>query len=148
MISALLFAATLLGAPMNFSHAVLHAPKAQLLVEVADTGAKRERGLMNRLYLGRHRGMIFVFDRDAEVTFWMKNTLVPLDMVFVAGDGRVRSVAKNVPRSFASTRDEDVARRNAKAKFVLELNAGEAAMDGLAPGAALTGLAGLRAGTP
>ncbi len=58
---------------------------------------QREQGLMDRTYVPEHTGMIFVFDGDAPVEFWMKDTLVPLDMIFVAADGTVRRVYANVP---------------------------------------------------
>ncbi len=59
--------------------------------------AQREHGLMDRTAVAPHTGMIFVFDRDDAVAFWMKNTLVPLDMIFVGADGTVRRVSANVP---------------------------------------------------
>ena len=89
---------------------------------------------MYRTALGRHTGMIFVFDRDQPVNFWMKNTLIPLDMVFIAADGRVRTVAANVPASTTKTPEDEIARRAGSAKYVLELGAGEASLDGLTPG--------------
>ncbi len=75
---------------------VVHAPHADLTLEVARTESQREYGLMNRTQLAPHNGMIFVFGGDGPVAFWMKNTLVPLDMVFVAADGTVRRVFANV----------------------------------------------------
>ncbi|GAC1656439.1 MAG: hypothetical protein NVS9B12_08130 [Vulcanimicrobiaceae bacterium] len=113
----------------------LHAPKAQLTVEIADTEAKRQVGLMNRTQIAPKTGMIFVFERDALVEFWMKNTLVPLDMVFVSEQGRVRVLWANVPAATLQTPDDRVARRSGFAKYVIELRAGEAAADGLKPGA-------------
>ncbi|MDP9019082.1 MAG: DUF192 domain-containing protein [Candidatus Eremiobacteraeota bacterium] len=129
----------------RFAKVLLHAPKAALTMEVADTPGKREYGLMNRFFLGRHDGMVFVFTRNMAQEFWMKNTLIPLDMVFVDGNGRVSSVAQNVPASRLDTADADIARRRGLAKFVLELNAGEAARDGLTAGALVTGLTALKA---
>lgn len=113
------------------------APAASIAVEIADTEQKRELGLMYRTSLPRRSGMIFVFDRDQPVYFWMKNTLIPLDMVFAGADGRVRSIAANVPASALHSADEAVARRNGRAKYVLELNGGEASADGLTPGKTL-----------
>ena len=118
----------------------LSAPAAQLRVEVASTEEQREYGLMNRTSLPAHTGMIFVFERDAPIEFWMKNTLVPLDMVFVDGKGVVRSIAVNVPSVPLSTPDEKIPRRYGRARFVIELPANEASADGLRPGVRLSGL--------
>lgn len=134
--------------PQPLPQVTLRAPRSELRVQVADTYAKREAGLMNYHMLLRHTGMIFVFASDARVDFWMKNTLIALDMVFVGADGRVRSVAANVPASTYETPDTDVARRTARAKYVIELAAGEAAVDGLAPGAYVNGVRSLSAKDP
>jgi uncharacterized membrane protein (UPF0127 family) len=79
-------------------------------------------------------GMIFVFDVDSVQEFWMKNTLVPLDMVWVASDGTVTHVAANVPASTSATPDENVARRRGSGRYVIELPGGEAALDGIRTG--------------
>ena len=60
-------------------------------VEMATNDAERERGLMYRKELGPYEGMLFDFQREMPVSFWMKNTLIPLDMVFIAADGTVRT---------------------------------------------------------
>lgn len=116
---------------------VVHAPKAQLALEVARTDAQRERGLMDRTSVAPHTGMIFVFDRDQPVDFWMKNTLVPLDMIFVAAGGTVRRVFADVPVVAPSLPDAQIPRESAQAKYVIELAAGEAARDGIAAGTKL-----------
>jgi uncharacterized membrane protein (UPF0127 family) len=116
---------------------VMRAPYATLTLEVASTDAQRDRGLMNRASLAPHTGMIFVFDTDALVAFWMKNTMIPLDMVFIGADGMVRSVAANVPVAPLGTRDDQISRREDKAKYVIELPAGEAVHDGIAAGVRL-----------
>jgi uncharacterized protein len=116
---------------------VVHAPKATLTLEVARTGAQRERGLMDRTAIPSHTGMIFVFDRDELVYFWMKNTLVPLDMVFVGADGTVRRVYANVPVLHPQPSDDKIPLEGAAAKYVIELQANEAAADGIAAGVKL-----------
>ena len=126
----------------------VHAPKATLRLEIANTEAQREHGLMDRHVLPAHTGMVFVFEKDQPVEFWMKNTLVPLDMVFVAANGTVRSIAVDVPTVALSTPDDRIPRRAGSAKYVIELPAGEAAKDGIVAGTRLTKLATLVAVTP
>jgi len=115
----------------------LAAPKAQLSLEVARTEQQREDGLMDRTVLPPHTGMIFVFGDDGSQSFWMKDTLVPLDMVFVAADGTVRKVFARVPVLRSGLTDAQIPLESAAAKYVIELPAGEAAADGLAPGVKL-----------
>ena len=113
------------------------APKAELHLEVAQTAATREHGLMDRTSLPPHTGMIFVFPQDAGQAFWMKNTLIPLDMVFVGADGKVRRVYAGVPVVPRSLPDDRIPLENGVAKYVIELPAGEAARDGIVEGITL-----------
>ncbi len=115
----------------------VHAPRAELTLEAARTEAQRERGLMYRTAIAPHTGMIFIFDRDAPVKFWMKNTLVPLDMIFIGPDGTVRQIFSNVPVVNQTLPDSDIPREGGVAKFVIELSAGEAVGDGLTQGVKL-----------
>lgn len=64
-------------------------------VEVANTEASRERGLMHRRWLASNRGMLFDFKTPQTVSFWMHDTVIPLDMVFVGADGHIVSIAHN-----------------------------------------------------
>lgn len=121
----------------------VHAPKATLHLEIARNEEQRERGLMDRRTLAPHTGMVFVFDEDMPVEFWMKDTLVPLDMVFVAANGTVRSVARNVPVVAPDTPNDRIPRRNGNAKYVIELPANEAAKDGIFTGCHLDGVTSL-----
>jgi uncharacterized membrane protein (UPF0127 family) len=74
------------------------------------------------------------------VAFWMKDTLIPLDMVFLAPDGTVRKVFARVPVVSPQLPDADIPLEQGSAKFVIELPSGEAAQDGLRPGARVEGL--------
>lgn len=113
------------------------APKATLRLEVADTEAEREAGLMNRTAIPLHTGMIFIFKRDAPESFWMKDTLVPLDMIFVAPDGMVRRVFSDVAPARPHALDFQIPLETATAKYVIELAANEASADGIVAGARL-----------
>lgn len=148
MFSAFMLALALQSAPpasaAPLPHATLHAPKAILNVEVADTEPQREHGLMDRTVLAEHTGMVFIFEQDAPVTFWMKNTLVPLDMVFVGSDGVVRSVAARVPSTRHDTPDDRIPRRNGSAKYVIELPSGEASSDGIKAGVTIGGITAIK----
>ena len=70
--------------------------KATAFVEVARTPTDIERGLMHRKSLPADGGMLFMFDSAAEKSFWMRNTLIPLDMIFIGPDERVLSIRKSV----------------------------------------------------
>lgn len=69
--------------------------KARFAVEIADDVAERNRGLMFRDHLPASQGMLFVYERPGQPVFWMKNTLIPLDMIFVTPEGRVSRVHEN-----------------------------------------------------
>jgi len=116
---------------------VVHAPKANLTLEIARTETQQEQGLMNRRVVSPHTGMLFVFERDENVDFWMKDTLVPLDMIFIAADGTVRRFFSNVPIVAPTLPDEQIPREGAQAKYVIELAAGEASTDGIVAGVKL-----------
>ncbi|HEY4440953.1 MAG TPA: DUF192 domain-containing protein, partial [Candidatus Elarobacter sp.] len=73
-------------------------------------------------------------DGDLKRSFWMKNTIAALDMIFVNGDGTVTAVAADVPATAPGTPDEQVARRDGTGRYVIELGAGEAARLGIAAG--------------
>jgi uncharacterized membrane protein (UPF0127 family) len=126
--------------PQALAAITVRAPKAALHMQVATTQAERERGLMSVRYLAPHTGMVFVFNSDAPVAFWMKDTLIPLDMVFVSPDGIVRRVFARVPVVSPQLPDRNIPLEQGTAKYVIELPAGEAAVDGLKPGARVEGL--------
>jgi uncharacterized protein len=98
-------------------------------VEVADTDAEREQGLMWRKSLAPDQGMLFDFKTPRPVAFWMKNTLIPLDMIFIQPDGTILSIAANtVPH------DETPVPSGGAVLGVLEIAGGRAAELGLLPG--------------
>ena len=96
---------------------------------IADTPAKRAQGLMHVTDLPENAGMLFVFSQPRQVSMWMKNTVISLDILFLNPNGRIVKIHKNVePLSLASIPS------HAKVKWVLELNAGVAAKLDLQPG--------------
>jgi uncharacterized membrane protein (UPF0127 family) len=98
-------------------------------VEIADTDATREKGLMFRKTMEPDHGMLFVFPITEGVAFWMKNTILPLDMLFIRDDGTISSVAPNAtPFSTEEISSAEMVRG------VLELNGGRAAALGIVPG--------------
>lgn len=98
-------------------------------VEVARDPASRERGLMYRRYMPENRGMLFDFGRSETVLMWMKNTYIPLDMIFISRDGKVTHIEANTePLSQA------IISSNGPAFAVLEVNAGVAQKLGLKDG--------------
>jgi len=98
-------------------------------VEIADNPKAREKGLMFRKSLAPDRGMLFDFKSPREVAFWMKNTLIPLDMVFIAPDGRIVSIARE-----AAPLSEVPIPSGGVVLGVLEVRGGRAAEIGAAPG--------------
>jgi uncharacterized protein len=98
-------------------------------VEVADNEPERERGLMDRREMAANHGMRFEFPNREPVTFWMKNTYLSLDMIFIDADGTVRRVEQR-----ATPLSEALIPSRAPVVAVLELNAGQAAAIHLKPG--------------
>ncbi|WP_294642664.1 DUF192 domain-containing protein [uncultured Aureimonas sp.] len=93
-----------------------------IAVEVADTPQKREIGLMNRDSLAEDTGMLFDFHEDREVSMWMKNTLIPLDMLFVDKTGTIVRIARN-----AKPHSLETIPSGKPVRYVLEINGGAAA---------------------
>mgnify|MGYP000050042762 FL=1 len=102
-------------------------------VEIADSPDERARGLMFRKELAEDRGMLFLFPRRERIAMWMRNTEIPLDMLFISDDGRVTQIHERaVPHS------EAVISSRRRVRYVLELPGGTADRLGLAPGALVT----------
>lgn len=101
-------------------------------VEVAQTPEERQKGLMFREELDRDKGMLFVFSQEQQASFWMKNTLIPLDIIWFDGNKEVVFISKNSQP--CSTDECSSIDPGVKAKYVLELNAGIADEIGLVEG--------------
>ena len=105
---------------------------ARFEVEVMDTAEGRAQGLMNRDSLGRFSGMLFVYETAQPVAFWMENTLIPLDMLFLDDTGTLRRIHENaVPLDRTPIPGGDHIR------YVLEINGGLASTLGIEEGAEL-----------
>jgi uncharacterized protein len=80
--------------------------KVQIVAEIAATETERERGLMFRTTLADGTGMLFVFDKDQQLAFWMKNTKIPLSLAYISSDGTIRQIVDLEPESLASVQAE------------------------------------------
>jgi len=98
-------------------------------IELADTPSERAQGLMYRPSMPKMSGMLFVFPRPQRVGFWMRNTLIPLDMIFMDKSGTVTRVHHD-----AIPGDETLIPGGRAVQYVLELNAGMAKRLGIAEG--------------
>jgi hypothetical protein len=103
--------------------------RARYGVSVADEPTERERGLMFVEQLPKDQGMLFLFDQPAEVGFWMRNTLIPLDLLFIDQAGLIVRVHPD-----AIPHDETPIWSGGAVTGVLEVNAGEAVRNGIVPG--------------
>ena len=93
----------------------------QYHVEIAKTSEEQAEGLMHRLELKKNEGMLFLFDNEKKASFWMKNTLIPLDIIFINKNGSINKIYKNtIPKS----KKRIISKGEVLA--VLEINAGEA----------------------
>jgi uncharacterized membrane protein (UPF0127 family) len=106
-------------------------------VEIADDDAERARGLMFRDELAQGRGMLFIHERQEPLAYWMKNTKIPLDILYFDSARKLVSQQRDVPPCSLGDRCPPYP-SDAPARYVLELNAGEAARIGLENGAELT----------
>jgi hypothetical protein len=97
-----------------------------IAIEIADSATERQRGLMRRRSLGYDRGMLFIFDAVDESSMWMKNTPLPLDIVFVAPDSQVVNIVRRT-----TPFSEEQIKPAAPKKFVVEVRAGFADRFGL-----------------
>ena len=103
--------------------------RANFTVTVADEPQERSQGLMFVERMGTLEGMLFVYDRPQRATFWMRNTLIALDMIFAASDGRITHIHHN-----AEPLDETTIEGGTDVSFVLEINGGMAGRLGIEEG--------------
>ena len=103
--------------------------KRTFTLEVAETDRTREIGLMNRKSMPEDHGMIFVYSRDQEMGFWMKNTLIPLDIIFIDGKGKMVSI-----HQMAALDEKHTTYSKGPARYAIELNKGMAEEAGVKEG--------------
>ena len=133
---AALICASAIAAPLPQSTLIIatrHGP-AVFNVEIAADQASQERGLMFRSSMAPNAGMLFDFHTPLYVTFWMKNTKLPLDMIFIRQNGTVAGIAAN-----AEPYSEKLIPSAEAVRAVLEINGGRAAALGIEPGAQVRG---------
>jgi len=129
-LALMLILQTSLGAPF------CEAPDGAVIqLELALTDEQKQVGLMHRDHLDADRGMLFVFEQDDVLPFWMKNTLVPLDVVWLGGVGNVVDVRADLPPCKLDPCPKYEPKQVARAALLV--NAGYAAAHGIRPGAAL-----------
>ncbi|MBR3672202.1 MAG: DUF192 domain-containing protein [Spirochaetia bacterium] len=100
----------------------------KLTVEIAETQEAQEKGLMGRESMAEDHGMLFVYDRDSRKSFWMKNTLIPLSIAYIAADGTIREIYDMEP---LSTRIVD---SRYSVRYALEVNQGAFQRHGIKEG--------------
>jgi uncharacterized protein len=118
---------------MNLTRIKLNAGMHQIDTQVAATPEQRSTGLMNRVTMPQHEGMLFVFEQPSQQCFWMKNTLLALDIAFVADDGSIVNIDQMKPQTLDSHCSTQPVR------YVLEMNKGWFAKKGIKAGFKLTG---------
>lgn len=122
------------GFSVSWIEVATEAGRHRFTVEVARTPAERAQGLQHRERLAPDRGMLFDFGSEGAVAMWMKNTPIPLDMLFVTAAGRVAGIAERTePYSLATIASPGAVR------YVIEVPGGTAARLRIAPGARVTG---------
>ncbi len=121
------------GQPQNLPAATLQVGMHNIRAQLAVTPEQRQIGLMFRQTMPTHEGMLFVFEQATTQCFWMRNTLIPLSIAFLADDGTVVNLADMKPQS-------DDSHCSAKpVRYVLEMNQGWFAKRGVKPGTRISG---------
>jgi uncharacterized membrane protein (UPF0127 family) len=121
------------GVPQDLPAITLHAGMHNIRAAVAQTPEQRQMGLMFRREMAQHEGMLFVFDDASPQCFWMKNTLLPLSIAFLADDGTVVNIDEMKPQTL------DAHCSTKPVRYVLEMNQGWFAKRGIKPGSKLAG---------
>jgi uncharacterized protein len=124
------------GVPQDLPAVTLQAGMHNIRAALAQTPEQRQTGLMFRREMAQHEGMLFVFDEASPQCFWMKNTLLPLAIAFLADDGTVVNTDEMKPQTLDSHCSAKPVR------YVLEMNQGWFAKRGIGPGYRISGPGG------
>jgi uncharacterized protein len=138
LVCATLALGLLLGCATPLERVHLRAAGQEITVEVARTNSEREHGLMGRRSLGEHEGMLFIFDRDQRLSFWMKNTPLALSIAFLSAEGKVIQIEDMQPFS------ETIIRSRLSARYALEMRQGAFTQLGIHEGDTVTFPAGFQ----
>jgi uncharacterized membrane protein (UPF0127 family) len=131
----------MMGATVGSAHSSCEAGKisvrgdfgsVKFSIEIADDHEERAVGLMNRTSMATLSGMLFIYDKPGNLTFWMRNTLIPLDMIFIKPNGTIAHI-----HSSAQPLDETPVSGGQGNLAVLEINGGLSAKLGISPGDAV-----------
>ena len=116
--------------------AVVRIGNASYTVDLAVLPEERQQGLSGREHMDQDSGMLFVFDEEQQLYFWMKEMHFPLDIIWIDAQCRLLEVAENVPIPPPGASNDEIPRAQSPspAKYVLEVRAGETARNGLAAG--------------
>jgi uncharacterized membrane protein (UPF0127 family) len=129
-----LFLVASVAAAADLPTTVLTVGDHKLTAEVVVTPDQRSLGLMNRFSLKPDHGMLFVFERSEPLSFWMKNTFIPLSIAFIGADGRIVNIEDMKPQT------EDTHWSKGPALYALEMRKGWFAEKGIGPGAVVKGI--------
>jgi uncharacterized membrane protein (UPF0127 family) len=121
------------GSAQSLPRITLSAGFHNISAEVAQTPDARATGLMHRESMPLNHGMLFIFERPGQQCFWMKNTLIPLDVAFLADDGSIVNIERMKPQTL------DAHCSTKPVRYVLEMNDGWFAKRAIAPGFRLKG---------
>jgi uncharacterized membrane protein (UPF0127 family) len=137
LVTGLLVALTAMGVQRSRADGEtdLRVDNARFHVEIAETAQERQQGLMFRTHLPAERGMLFIQPEATPAAFWMKNTYIPLDLLYFDSAGRLLEIHADVPPCTTPSCPAYVS--NGPIKYILEINAGSARRLGLQPGARL-----------
>jgi uncharacterized membrane protein (UPF0127 family) len=100
----------------------------EITAEIAETEDERAQGLMHRRELPDGEGMLFIFDRDQQLSFWMKNTVIPLSIAFISSDGRITEIRDMQPNDLNSIQS------SRSVRYALEVPQGWFSRAGVKPG--------------
>lgn len=125
---------TLEQRPLEGNQTEIYFGDHRFNVEIADTPEERAEGLMYREELGENQGMLFVYEEEADRSFWMKNTLIPLDIIFLDSNLEVINIEKADPEPNTSDSNLERYMSDRPAQYVLELNQNRSEEIGLEEG--------------